>query len=192
MRSRKKSRQNFAKDNSNNNITNVDYEYLSYMVDFAELKYKEEVNRENAIIQQAATMQAAFSFVTAAIVMVIPVVCEYRGNVSLDYYLFVFSTVIGTLMFSLFSATKALARRKSEAFLDVEDMNVFIEKNKSDLSTEEQRNRHYAEYLGKVQKSLVVNNDERVRWLRCSQYVFYGSLILCLVWFLVTLFKMYG
>ena len=136
-------------------------------------------------------MQAAFSFITAAVVMVAPIVCQYRANITLDYLLVVFSSVLGALLLSLFFATKALERRKVDTFLDVKQMNEFIVNNEADLATEEQRKKHFAEYLATIQESVMKNNDKRVFWLRCSQYTFYVSLGLCVFWFFVVVKKMF-
>ena len=52
----------------------IDESITSYMVKLAELTYENEVRREDSIIRQAGNMQAAFSFCTAVIFVILPIV----------------------------------------------------------------------------------------------------------------------
>ena len=52
-------------------------EKFQYLNEYAKFRYENELRREDSIIRQASQMQTAFSFVTAAMFMVAPIVIEY-------------------------------------------------------------------------------------------------------------------
>lgn len=168
---------------------NTTEQIVTFMSELARFKYDSENERENSIIQQAATMQTAFSFVTAAVLMVAPIVIEYGGNLSLNFFLVSFSSIVLVLLGSLFSATKALDRRKNTTLKDAMEMNEYIVLHEEEFVTEIQRQKYLADTIAKVQKSVANNNDKRVTWLRISQYAFYIALLLCIFWFVVAMCK---
>lgn len=90
----------------------VDKEQLyKYALEWAEFKYSEEIRREDSIIQQSSNMQTAFSVISAALVMVAPVMVDNRGRLPLEFFLVAFSTIILSLMLSLLFATIAQKRK---------------------------------------------------------------------------------
>jgi hypothetical protein len=60
---------------------------LDYLERMAENKLDSERRREESIIQQASSMQAAFSFTTAALFMAAVIIYDNKGSLSLYYLL---------------------------------------------------------------------------------------------------------
>ena len=86
---------------------NKEDDLYEFIADFEERIYANEERREDSLIQQAAHMQTAFSFVSAAVFMVAEIVIEHRSNLSLEFLLVSFSVICALLIASLFCATKA-------------------------------------------------------------------------------------
>jgi len=110
---------------------NTAREITLFECEMAKIKYESELRREDSIIQQSGSMQTAFSFSTAALFMVAPIAIEYRGVLSLTFFLIAFSTITIALMFSLFAATVAQRRKAQDLFPDVADQLKYIEDNES-------------------------------------------------------------
>lgn len=189
MSKKKKKIQENLSTGNNNIVEGSNYDIALFKLKYAERKYKSEFEREEAIIQQAATMQTAFSFITAAIFMLLPVVCEYRGKLSFYYIVLVFASIIACLIVSLIFATMALQRREKEALQNIADMNLKIDNYSDLLLTHEQQALFLVKNLEEVQSSVVVSNEKRVHYLRLSQNTFYLSLALCVIWFFVSIVK---
>lgn len=161
----------------------------SFLAEFAELKYESELRREDSIIQQASHMQTAFSFITAALFMAAPIVIEYRGCLSLTFFLVAFSSIAVALLLSLLFATIAQNRKKYATFPDINVMHDYMVKNEECFNDAEQRSKYLVDTYADVQKSKADINDNRVRWLKYSMRAFYVSLALCVIWFMVAICK---
>ena len=164
----------------------------SFICDFAKLKLDNEIKREDSLIQQSATMQTAFSFSTAALFMIAPIVVEYRGNMSLRYLLIVFSSITACLLLSLLFACIAQNRRLNATFPDVNTFTTHIEKYYSDYISKAQQDKALSELIATVQKNKDEINDKRVNFIRWSMLFFYIALGLSVMWFsisLIILFK---
>ena len=61
-----------------------------YIKELSLMKYDAEEKREQNLIQQSSQMQTAFSFMTAAVFMALPICIENRGVLSLHIYYFLF------------------------------------------------------------------------------------------------------
>lgn len=164
-------------------------EKLQYLNEYAKFRYENELRREDSIIQQASQMQTAFSFVTAALFMVAPIVIEYNSKLSLTFFLFVFSTITIALLFSLLFATLAQNRKITKNFIDVSDFVEYVENNENNFETENQRLKYITDTYGDVQKDKAIINDKRVKFIRISMWMFYAALGLCAFWFIVAICK---
>lgn len=69
-------------------IASTLYEYIA---SFDREIYANEERREDSLIQQATNMQTAFSFVSAAVLMVAPIVIENCKKLPLEFFLIVFA-----------------------------------------------------------------------------------------------------
>lgn len=161
-------------------------ELYEFIVDYDERIYANEERREDSLIQQATHMQTVFSFMSAAVLMVAAIVVEYRANLSLEYLLVVFTTILATLLASLFCATKAQKRYRREVFQDAADFQKYVERGKYLLITKKQRYKYIADTYAKLHPSLSKVNDRRVEWIECSMKLFQTALALCVLAFAVS------
>ena len=171
------------------NDTNFQNDCFRYMADFAELIYQNEQRREDSLIQQASNMQTAFSFVIAALFMVATIVVDYRGVLSLPFLLLVFSTITLTLLVSLFAATMAQNRVKRDDFPSVSSIKEKIIIEYANFETPAQRDKYIVDTYEIMHKSYAELNDRRRMWVNISMNFFYGSLALCIMWFIVAIAK---
>jgi len=58
----------------------------SHVKELGILKYEAELKREDSLIQQSSHMQTAFAFMSAAVFMLVPIILEYRGSLSLIFF----------------------------------------------------------------------------------------------------------
>lgn len=162
------------------------YEFLHT---FAKEKFDLEEKREEAIIQQASQMQTVFSFMTAALFMVLPVVLEHSAGLSMRFIFIAFSSITLALLFSLFFAMMAQNRKYKAALPDVKTMADYITENESYFETEEQRHKYMVDTYAEVQESKCKLNGKRINWIKRSMTAFYCSLGLCAFWFVVAICK---
>lgn len=164
-------------------------EKFQYLNEYAKFRYENELRREDSIIRQASQMQTAFSFVTAAIFMVAPIVIEYSRKLSLTFFLIAFSSITIALLFSLLFATLAQNREISKNFEDVSTFIKYVENNENDFETKKQRLKYIIDTYGDVQKDKAIINDKRVKLIRISMWMFYVALGLCAFWFIIAICK---
>lgn len=158
------------------------YEYLA---DFSKAIYENEMRREDSLIQQASHMQTAFSFVVAAVFMLVPIVIEHRGIFSFRFIVMVFSSIVTALLFSLFAATMAQNRIKREDFPSVSTIKTKITIEYKKFKTEAQRSKYLLDTYEKMHTSYSETNDKRRFWVHVSMISFYLSLALCVIWFAI-------
>lgn len=168
---------------------NLDDELYKFILDFSNTIYENGMYREQSLIQQATNMQTAFSFVTAAVFMAAAIIIEYRGTLTLNYLLLVFSSISISLVLSLFFATMAQNRRNQALPPKISTVSEYLSSNKEKLQTPKERYEYQIQTLAKVSDTLDENNDKRVTWIKRSMFLFYLSLFLCVLWFLVTIIK---
>lgn len=84
----------------------------SFIADFDEKIYANEERREDSLIQQAAHMQTAFSFVSAALFMVAAIIIDNRGRISLEFLLVAFSSRSFSCRQSGFEKTEDLSEKR--------------------------------------------------------------------------------
>lgn len=165
-------------------------ETYQYMLQWAEKKYQMETEREESLIQQAATMQNGFAFMTAAVFVVATLVVEHCQKVlSPKWIILIFGSITLVLLASLFCATMAQNRLKYTTFPDVKDMNKHIMDYYDKFEDEKARCQYDVDRYAEYQLAKAKNNDRRVKWIRLSMRLFYLSLILCVVWFGVAMWK---
>lgn len=180
---------NVKLENDNEIITDI--AVLQYAEQATQRKYRREVEIENGIISQSGQMQAAFSFVTAAIFMVAPIACELRGNkMSLNLVLAIFTVVSLAMICSLVFATMAHQRIKHNEEDDADILNKYILKNEEWFKDEKFRIDFQTQTNILLQKSLAETNERRLIWLRASTYSFYTAIGLCVIGFIIYIVNM--
>lgn len=161
----------------------------SHVKELGILKYEAELKREDSLIQQSSHMQTAFAFMSAAIFMVTPIVLEYRGSLSLRFFIVAISSIVLFLLISLITSSMAQFRRKFDDFPDVSDIEKHVEENWKSVLKKSQQLKQYVDLLGTVQKSKAKGNDSRVLLIRISMWSFMFSLALIIFWYIVAICK---
>lgn len=168
-------------------------ELYAYVRKFAEMRLDSENKREDSLIQQSSRMQTAFSFTTAVLFMIAPIVVEYRGNISLEFFLVAFSSTTALLLVSLVFASLVQNRRLIKTFPDVDAFKDNVEKNFQLYLTQAQRDKSLVKLLSEVQKEKSELNNKRAKYIRWSMGFFYAALVLSVIWFMnaiiIILFK---
>lgn len=157
--------------------------------ELAEFKYDSELRREDSLIQQSSNMQTAFSFSTAALFMIAPIVIEYRGSLSVVFFLVAFSSITASLLLSLAFASFAQKRYAHKAFPDIEVIEKEVSDNYQSFLCKAQQDKQWVSVIGEIQKSKSKNNDKRVIHIRWSMRFFFAALLLVVFWFVVAICK---
>ena len=158
-----------------------------YEVDVIRIMYESEVRREESLIQQAGRMQSAFAFSTAALFMGMPMIFEFKGELSFWFVFAMASSITMILMMSLFASLMAQNRRNLVTFPNGKEFLEYIEKKEALFDSEEKRNKYLAALLAELQESLSASNDKRVYWVVASMNLFYSALIACALWFIAAM-----
>lgn len=169
----------------NQSIVRDCYEYMEA---FSRTIYENEERREASLTQQAANMQTAFSFVIAALFMVATIVIDNRGQLSLNFLFWAFSSVTFVLAFCLFAATMAQNRTKRDDFPSVSTIKRKIIEEFNNFETPEQRSKYLVDTYELMHKSYSAINDKKQKWVTYSMNAFYLALVLCLIWYVIALF----
>lgn len=164
-----------------------------HIKELSALKYESEEKREQNLIQQSSQMQTAFSFMTAAIFMAVPICIDYRGELSLEFFLISISITVLFLIVSLVLASVAQWRWKTETFPDVIQIKDSVINNPEwqKLTIEYNQIDQWVDIVGKVQKKKADLNDRRVRLIIASMICFYFSIFSVLVSFLIGITKIF-
>lgn len=160
---------------------------FEYEVDIIKFKYENELQREDSLIQQAGRMQSAFAFSTAALFMGMPVMFQYRGELSFCFIFVVVSSITIVLLMSLFASLMAQNRGYLKVLPIGKEFMAYIEDNEGFFDSEEKRNRYLAETLAEIEESIVLSNKKRVLWVRISMILYYCALAICAMWFIVAM-----
>lgn len=162
-----------------------------HIKELSALKYEAEEKREQNLIQQSSQMQTVFSFMTAAIFMAVPICIEYRGALSLEFFLVSISIIVSFLIASLVLASLAQWRWKTETFPDVLQIkdNVINNPEWQKLTVEYNQIDQWVDIIGKVQGKKAKLNDRRVHLIMASMICFYCSIFSVVVCFMVGIAK---
>lgn len=178
--------QQSVEENSNDTTREI----FKMLKEYAEFAYEQEVRREESIKSQAANMQAAFSFMIAAVAMVIPIVVEHRGVLSLEYLFVVFSSILICLVASLLCATLALKLISNDFCSLISEQKDYFEQHIAELEDKNSRTDYIIGYYNKLQVSRRKATEKRIRYLNLSRWLFMGSLGLSGFWFVVSVIKL--
>lgn len=162
-----------------------------HIKELAWLKYESEEKREQNLIQQSSQMQTAFSFMTAAIFMAVPICIEFRGSLSLEFFLSLTAISVIFLVVSLVLASIAQWRWKTETFPDVNEIKDTIINNPEwqKLTIEYNQIDQWVDIIGKVQKLRATLNDRRVCLIMASMICFYCSIFSVVISFVIDISK---
>lgn len=150
-----------------------DIEYYRFQAELAEKIYIRGLETEKDIISQAMQMQYVFSFIAAAVFMVAPLTCQYRGNVSLSYICMMYTIIAIPLLLCFVFAMLAQRRLLHLDFAGVEETLDYIGENKKHMVDTINRYRYVIEQYKILQSSISENNKKRVKKLMIAQIFFY-------------------
>lgn len=158
-----------------------------YIKELTELKYDSELMRERGLIEQSSQMQAAFSFVTAALVMALPPCLEYRGIIPLKFFFISVSFILLFLICSLIFASLAQWRWKKSAFADIPELKnaVLNDPKWKQYAKSSYRCSQWTDMVAKVQSELAKLNDKRSKLIMASMISFYVSIVAILILYIV-------
>lgn len=165
---------------------------FKYIKELSNLKYETEEKREQSLIQQSSQMQATFSFLTAAIFMVIPVCIENRGTLSLGFFLLALSVIMIFLTASLVLASLAQWRWKTQTFPDVEEIkrSVLESSDWKKLTIEYYQINQWIDLVAKIQKEKARLNNKRVKLIMASMICLYCSIASIFLSFIIAIAKL--
>lgn len=177
------------KENNPQDLITPQYRHIK---ELALLKYDAEEKRELNLIQQSSQMQTAFSFMTAAVFMAVPICIEYRGILTLKFFLVSVSVIIAFLITSLVLASLAQWRWKTKAFPDIKDIKdaVINSIEWQKLCIEYHQIDQWIDLVGTVQKEKASLNDRRVKLIMASMICFYASIAAIVICFIIAIIKL--
>ena len=150
-------------------------------------KYDEELEREKSLLEQASNMQTAFSIISAALFMLLPVLLQYTyGTISLQYYFVAVSVIVAFLLLSLVFATLAQWREMKDVLPDVKTMMNDIE-NKLDRLVDDESIWFSDSFrlYETMQQSLAKLNKKRCALICASMICFFAALFACFLSYLI-------
>lgn len=176
------------KQNKKKELEQITSQYR-YIKELAQLKYSAEEKREQNLIQQSSQMQTAFSFMTAAIFMALPICIEYRGVLSLKFFLVSTSIISAFLIASLILASLAQWRWKTKSLPDVAVMKDAVINNDEweSMCLEHNQLAQWVDLIGTVQNQRALINDRRVKLIMASMISFYLSISSIVAAFIVAI-----
>ena len=175
---------------SDSESVTIQYQHIK---ELALMKYEAEEKREQSLIQQSSQMQTVFSFMSAALLMVIPICIQYRGRLELEFFLIAGSTVLGILITSLVLASIAQWRWITKAFPDIAQIKDFIINSDEwdKLLVEYNRIDQIVDLLGRVQTEKSRINDIRVKLLMASMICFYIAVMFIALFFIIGVTRLF-
>ena len=153
-----------------------------YIKELSQLKYDAEEKREQGLLQQSNQMQTAFSFMTAAVFMAVPICIDHKGALELKFFLVHITIITAFLLASLVLASIAQWRWKTKSFPDVKDIMSSVRDNPEWEKFLHEYNQidQWVDLISEVQAEKAKLNDRRVKLIMASMICFYSS-IACIV-----------
>lgn len=171
--------------------TDVITSQYRHIKELSKLKYDAEERREQNLIQQSSQMQTVFSFMTAAIFMAVPICVEYRGTLSLEFFLLSVFIIVIFLIASLVLASIAQWRWKTKTLPDITTIKdeVINSSEWEALTVEYNQIDQWVNIVGEVQAKKATLNDRRVKLIMASMICFYCSILSIVISFIIGIAK---
>lgn len=163
------------REDEDERILNTQYRFL---FELAQEKYAYENQREQELVQQSGQLQAAFSFVTAAVFMAFPIAMEYHGSISITYFFVAISIIVFFLLLSLVFASVATWRWKKVALGNITELKKTILEG-SDWEKYQKEYNCLAARIDVLEKEQVRKetlNDKRAMFIHISLITFFCSI----------------
>lgn len=179
-----------GKQNVNINHKNDAVILLDFIHELSKFKYEEENAREQSLIRQSSQMQTVFSFITAALYMLLPVIIDHRGRISLTFIFIWVSIITLFLIISLVTASLSQWRYKIVAFPNTDVIREKVGENFDQFLTREQQLTDYNNLIIAAQKSKYEKNNTRVIFITISMVSFYISMTSIIVFFTSSIYQL--
>ena len=168
---------------NNNQVIDDELELYRYTLELATEKYNFENQREIDLVQQSGQMQAAFSFMTAALFMALPIAIEHRGKIPENYFFVASSSICFFLLVSLVFASIATWRWKKAALGNITAVKAAVLNPKYKYYYSIEKNRIIAkiDMLEAIQVRKETINNRRALLIHLSLIFFFlaiGSVVL--------------
>jgi hypothetical protein len=172
---------------SNQSTNDVNVRKLIH--ELATNKYDEEIKRQDSLIQQSNSMQAAFGFYTAALFMIAPVLFDHvSAKVPTTLINVGLSTISLLVILSFLFATLVQHRFKKNAYQPIVVIENEIIGIADSLLSEAERIKYATTYLKPIQEQLSKNNDRRVSLIILSTITFSLSVVITIIGFIIGFF----
>lgn len=159
-------------------------EVFLFIQEMSVMRYEDEFRREDSLIRQSSQMQAAFSFLTAAIFMAVPMLLEYRGVIEIDFIFTSIFTITFFILISLVLASFAQYRYKYLTLSSIKYLDRAIKEQYESFKECNTRIQHKIDTLAEIQEKITEINDRRANFIRYSFFFFQGSIVLIMFWFI--------
>ena len=157
--------------------TNYDLAAITENVlELSKLSYEAEEKREQSLINQSSQMATAFSFISAVILMLFPIITSTFSDVPLRGLTILSTTILSLLILSLGLALLVQWRFKYQALPSPQVILDHELKNADDFNTPQQRNKAFVETLNASWESKREVNNRRVRFIKLSMGIFFIAL----------------
>ena len=150
------------------------------VLELSKLSYEAEEKREQSLINQSSQMATAFSFSSAVILMLFPIITSTFLEVPLRCLTILSATILSLLILSLGIALLVQWRFRYQTLPSPQEILEHELKNAEHFNTPEQRNQAFAQTLDSKWKSKRKINDFRAFLIRISMGLFFAALILLL------------
>lgn len=164
-----------AKQNCEQEIADAAYSQLYKLALF---KYEIEKSRETNLLQQAGTMQMAFSFLTIAILMIIPL----WDNISLGIFLGMSSIVFLSISFAFASISQWRWKKQTLPGIHTLQEQIINSNEQELLLSTASCNKMWVEILSQIESRDKTVNDKRTNLLMWSMGFLYCSLAVIILW----------
>lgn len=169
--------------------TTVDEQILAqyqHIKELALLKYNSEEAREDSLIRQSSQMQTAFSFMTAAIFMPLPVLISY-SSLPKQFLLISTAFIVLCLLTSLVLASFVQWRYTLRDLPAIPAIKAAVldDPNWEQFIQEYNRIDQLVNALGEIQAHKAQTNEKRVTFLVWSMLCFYLAILALLISFVI-------
>lgn len=148
---------------------------MQNIIELGMYSFELEEKREQSIILQSSNMLTAFSVVSAALIMAIPIVID-NTIVPKNQVLFCAAIVILLLLSSLVLSTLAQWRYKYQTMQTVDEIFNSVNSEHYNYSVQAQFDIQWKEQLSQIHNSKIKNDNKRVNLLKASMIVFWVAI----------------
>lgn len=144
--------------------------------EFSMLSYDFEDKREQSLINQSSQILTAFSIISAALLMVVPIINSSIPTLPVSYTLFCLGITLTLLIISMILAILVQWRYKYQALPSPISIYSHFQSNIKFFEREAQRSKSWIETMNVAWESKRKINNKRVKLITISMIIFFGAL----------------